>query len=64
MRKYKFKKLSGSDKVFVKLTGLNYISYLRPVAFTKDFFIDSWIKNSKLCLKIILSFVQAEACKK
>jgi len=27
MRTYKFQKLAGSDKVFVKLTGLDYISY-------------------------------------
>jgi hypothetical protein len=38
MRTYKFKKVRGCDKVFVKLTGFNYISCLKPVAFVKDFF--------------------------
>jgi hypothetical protein len=27
MRTYNFKKIEGCDKVFVKLTGLSYISY-------------------------------------
>lgn len=62
----KFQKVAGCDKVFVKLTALSYTSCLKPAAFVKDYFIDSWINNSKLCLKIMLSFVlvqQAAACK-
>lgn len=41
LRTYKFKKLAGSDKVFVKLTGFYYVWYLKLVAFAKVFLIDS-----------------------
>jgi hypothetical protein len=38
MSTQKFEKVARCDKVSVKMSVRNYVSYLKPVAFAKDFF--------------------------